>query len=177
MRIKNLIPTAILALFVTGVGLMAQNLSTLDIPLETPDGDQTSIAEIGADKVTIVSFGATWCVPCKKEMKAINEIYSELQDKGVEYIAVFIDNTKTMAKVGPYVKGKKFKFPVLLDPNSEVFETVNGTEVPYALIYDQNGELQFKHDGYLDGDEEHIKEEAFSLTESPENGSEAESGM
>ena len=162
---KKLIPVALLALFVMGANLMAQNLSTLDTPLETPDGEQTSIAELGADKVTIVSFGATWCVPCKKEMRAINGLYSELQEHGVEYIAVFIDNTKTMAKVGPYVKGKKFEFPVLLDPNSEVFETVNGTEVPYALIYDQSGELKFKHDGYFDGDEEHIKEEALSLVE------------
>ena len=165
MQFKNVVFATIVAFLMMTAGSMAQNLSTLTTPLETPDGEQQSLAEMGENKVIIVSFGATWCVPCKKEMNAVNDIYDSLQTHGIEYVAVFIDNTKTMAKVGPYVKGKKFEFPVLLDPNQEVFETVNGTEVPYALIYDQNGELKFKHDGYFDGDEMHLLEEAISLTE------------
>ena len=172
MRISTLVPVALVAFLLSVTGSLAQNLSTLSTPLEAPDGTQTSLADLGAGKVTIVSFGATWCVPCKKEMQAVNDIYDSLQSNNIQYVAVFIDNTKTMSKVGPYVTAKKFKFPVLLDPNQEVFETVNGTEVPYALIYDQNGELKFKHDGYFEGDEEHLMEEALSLVE----GGEAASG-
>ncbi|MEZ4784325.1 MAG: TlpA disulfide reductase family protein [Candidatus Kapaibacterium sp.] len=170
MRISNIIPTTLIAFFVVVAGSLAQNLSTLNTPLETPDGTQTSLAEIGEGKVIIVSYGATWCVPCKKEMQAVNNIYDSLQAHGIEYVAVFIDNTKTMSKVGPYVNAKKFKVPVLLDPSQETFEAVNGTEVPYALIYDQNGELKFKHDGYFEGDEEHLMEEAVSLIEGTETG-------
>ena len=172
MRISTLVPVALVAFLLSVTGSLAQNLSTLSTPLEAPDGTQTSLADLGAGKVTIVSFGATWCVPCKKEMQAVNDIYDSLQSNNIQYVAVFIDNTKTMSKVGPYVTAKKFKFPVLLDPNQEVFETVNGTEVPYALIYDQNGELKFKHDGSFEGDEEHLMEEALSLVE----GGEAASG-
>ena len=165
MRILNILPATLVAFLLIVTGSSAQNLSTLTTPLDSPDGSQTSLAEMGQGKVIIVSFGATWCVPCKKEMQAVNGIYDSLQAHDIQYVAVFIDNTKTMSKVGPYVNAKKFKFPVLLDPNQEIFELVNGTEVPYALIYNQNGELMFKHDGYFEGDEEHLMEEAMSLLE------------
>lgn len=150
-------------LFVGMASAHAQDLTTLTAPLATPDGEQMSLAEMGAGKVTIVSFGATWCVPCKKEMTAVNDLYAGMQENGVQFIAVFIDNTKTMAKVGPFVKSKGFTFPVLLDPNSEIFEVVNGTEVPYTLVFDATGALRYKHDGYLEGDEEHLMEEALGL--------------
>lgn len=161
----------ILTFLFMAAGLQAQDLSSLTTPLETPDGSQTSIAEVGKNKVTVVSFWATWCKPCKEEMKAVHDMYSELQGQGIEYIAVSIDNTKTMARVGPYVNSKGYEFPVLLDPNKEIFEIVNGTEVPYTLVYDSKGALRFKHDGYLEGDEEHLKEEVMSLVSETESGS------
>lgn len=166
MRISQLLATLTLTLLLGGATLQAQQISTLTTPLATPDGEQTTIAALGNGKVTIVSFGATWCVPCKKEMGAVNELYPEMQENGIEYVAVFIDNTKTMARVGPYVTSKGFLFPVLLDPNSEIFEALNGTEVPYTLVFDAEGNLKFKHDGYLEGDEEHLMEEAMSLVPS-----------
>ena len=170
MRISHVLAAFSLLLIVGVAGMTAQPLSTLTTPLSTPDGTQTTIAELGQGKVTIVSYGATWCVPCKKEMAAVNELYPKMQEHDIEYIAVFIDNTKTMARVGPYVTSKGFLFPVLLDPNSEVFEAVNGTEVPYTLVYNAAGELKFKHDGYLEGDEEHLMEEAMSLVETSDDG-------
>ncbi len=165
MRTSHVLASLALAIVMSASSLTAQPLSSLSTPLATTGGDQTTISALGNGKVTIVSFGATWCVPCKKEMKAINGLYPTMQENNIEYIAVFIDNTKTMARVGPYVTSKGFLFPVLLDPNSEVFEAVNGTEVPYTLVYDAAGALQFKHDGYLEGDEEHLMEEAMSLAQ------------
>lgn len=140
-----------------------QDLVTLNTPLATPDGSQTSISDLGKGKVIIVSFWATWCTPCKEEMKAVHEVYEELKAQGVEYVAISVDNTKTMAKVGPYITSKGYTFPVLLDPNKEIFEIVNGTEVPYTLVYDTQGKLRYKHDGYLEGDIEHLKEEVLGL--------------
>ena len=93
----------------------------------------------------------------------MHTMYEELKAQGVEYVAVSVDNTKTMAKVGPFITSKGYAFPILLDPNKEIFEIVNGTEVPYTLVYDTQGKLRFKHDGYLEGDIEHLKEEALKL--------------
>lgn len=153
------------ALLVIGTAwAAAQSLSTFGNMLNTPTGEQKSVAQIGAGKVTIVSFWATWCKPCKAEMAAVAPKYEELKAKGVEYIAVSIDNTKTMAKVAPYLASKGYQFPVLLDPNSEVFRAANGTDVPYTLVFKSDGTLHAKHNGFLEGDEDKLVEEAIALT-------------
>jgi thiol-disulfide isomerase/thioredoxin len=164
--IMKLLSTVLCALlFVAVADASAQNLSTLSTLLSTPSGDQASVAKLGEGKVTIVSFWATWCKPCKEEMKAMQPLYDRLKEKGVQYVAVSIDNTKTMAKVGPYIASKGYTFPVLLDPNSELFRAVNGTEVPFTLVYNADGTLHAKHDGYFDGDETKLEKEITDLVE------------
>lgn len=89
-------------------------------------------------------------------------IYERLKGK-IAYVAVSIDNTKTMAKVGPFIESKGYTFPVLLDPNSEVFLMLNGTNVPYTVIFNADGTLHSKHDGYLEGDEVKLEEELVGM--------------
>lgn len=141
----------------------AQTLPALSTQLSTPSGEQTSVAMIGKGKVTVVSFWATWCKPCKEEMKAMQPLYDKLKEKGLEYVAVSIDNTKTMAKVAPYISSKGYTFPVLLDPNKDLFQALNGSDVPFTLIFKADGTLFAKHDGYLEGDEEKLEKELTAL--------------
>ena len=141
----------------------AQDSSTLTKLLTNVSGGQKSIASIASGKVTIVSFWATWCEPCKKEQEAMNNLYSKLTEKSVEYIAVSIDNTKTMAKVAPYVKSKGYTFPVLIDSNSDIFKALNGDNVPYTVIFNKRGSIVEKHEGYLKGDEKKIFDKVMSL--------------
>jgi cytochrome c biogenesis protein CcmG, thiol:disulfide interchange protein DsbE len=140
----------------------AQNLSSLDQLLAKPSGEQASVATIGKGKVTVVSFWATWCKPCKEEMRAMFPLIQKFQGD-VEYIAISIDDTKTMSKVGPYVSSKGYTFTVLLDPNKDLFRSLNGTDVPYTLVYAADGTLHSKHDGYLAGDEVKMEQELIAL--------------
>jgi thiol-disulfide isomerase/thioredoxin len=149
------------ALLVTG-SANAQSLSTLDQLLAKPDGQKASIANIGKGKVTIVSFWATWCKPCKEEMRAMYPIIQKFNGQ-VEYIAVSIDDTKTMSKVGPFIAQKGYSFTVLLDPNRDLFRSLNGTDVPYTLVYKADGTLHSKHDGFLAGDEVKMEKELIAL--------------
>lgn len=163
MRIRSIVLIALACGTFTVVAAHAQNLSSLSTQLATPAGDQTSVATIGQGKVTVVSFWATWCKPCKEEMKAMQPIFDKMKEK-IAYVAISIDNTKTMAKVGPYVKSQGYSFSVLLDPNSEVFRAVNGANVPYTLVFNADGTLHSKHDGYLEGDAAKLEEELAALT-------------
>lgn len=164
MRTRSFLLVAFLFIALS-VSASAQKLTTLTTLLATPAGEQTTVAKLGTGKVTVVSFWATWCKPCKEEMKAMQPVYEKMKDK-VTYIAISIDNTKTMAKVAPYVKSQGYTFPVLLDPNSEVFRALNGTNVPYTLIFNADGTLHSKHDGYLEGDAEKLAQELETLSAS-----------
>jgi peroxiredoxin len=145
------------------VAASAQTISTITTLLPTPSGEQTSVAKLGEGKVTVVSFWATWCKPCKEEMKAMQPLFEKLKGNGLQYIAISVDNTKTMEKVGPYISAKGYTFPVLIDANSDLFHKLNGTEVPYTLIFNADGSLHSKHEGYLEGDESKMESELTAL--------------
>lgn len=155
------------AIFAGATSASAQDLASLDQLLAKPNGEKTSVAQLGAGKVTVVSFWATWCKPCKEEMRAVFPLIQKFQGK-VEYIAISIDDTKTMSKVGPYVSSKGYTFAVLLDPSKDLFRSLNGTDVPYTLIYKADGTLHSKHDGYLAGDEVKLEEVLIGLVKDGE---------
>jgi cytochrome c biogenesis protein CcmG/thiol:disulfide interchange protein DsbE len=140
----------------------SQSISSLTTQLATASGEQTTVAKLGTGKVTVVSFWATWCKPCKEEMKAMSPIYQKMKDK-LQYVAISIDNTKTMARVAPFIKSQGYEFPVLLDPNSDLFRALNGSNVPYTLVFNADGTLHSRHDGYLEGDQAKLEKELESM--------------
>ena len=108
----------------------------------------------GKGKPVIVSFFATWCKPCMRELKAINELYLEWQDEtGVEMYIVSIDQGQDSKKVKPLVDGFGWEYHVLLDPNGEFKRAMNVQSIPHMFIYDSHGKLINNHVGYTDGDE------------------------
>ena len=56
------------------------------------------------DKLTVISFWATWCKPCQNELDAISYLYEDWQENyDVELVAITIDTRRNMAQVGPMV--------------------------------------------------------------------------
>jgi cytochrome c biogenesis protein CcmG, thiol:disulfide interchange protein DsbE len=154
----------------------AQDLSSITTQLGTPSGEQTTVAKLGQGKVTVVSFWATWCVPCKKEMQAMQPVYERLKGQGLEYIAVSVDNTKTMSRVGSYISSKGYTFPVLLDPNQDLFKSLNGTDVPFTLLFNADGSFHSRHEGYLEGDEAKMETELVKMLAAKSGGASAPQG-
>jgi len=114
-------------------------------------------AETG-DGPILLSFWATWCKPCIEELNEYKKIYEEYKDKGFKMYAISTDDERTVAKVKPFVKSKNFKFPVLLDTNSDVARLYYAQSVPYSVILDKKGYIIYSHLGYMRGDEVKVKE-------------------
>jgi peroxiredoxin len=119
------------------------------------DGSTTSLHTLlqQAD-LTVITFWATWCVPCKKELENMQDLYADWQsDYGAQVIAVSIDDSKTMAGVKPYVTAHDFDYIFLLDQNKELFLALNGTAPPLTLIANKHGEILMTKNKYVEGDE------------------------
>ena len=108
-------------------------------------------------KPLIISFWATWCKPCIKELTAIHEKLPDWQDEtGVELVAVSIDDSRSSAKVAPFVSGRGWDFRVLLDVNGDLKRALNVINVPHTFLYDGSGKLVWQHTTYAEGDEEEL---------------------
>lgn len=107
----------------------------------------------------IVSFFATWCKPCQRELSAIAEVYDDWQaETGVEVIAVSIDEAQSANRVKPLVAANGWPYHVLLDPNGELKRALGIQLIPYVVVLDENGKMIYKHNGYTDGAENELLE-------------------
>lgn len=135
------------------------------VQLKDINGKSIDTATLSNDgKPFIISFFATWCKPCQRELKAIHEVYEDWQEEtGVKLIAVSIDQAQNINKVKPLVDGAGWDYEVLLDPNSDFKRALNVNLIPAVFIIDGNGKIVESRNGYTDGSENHLIEKVREL--------------
>jgi len=141
--------------------IFAQNVTQLE--LDDVNGDTFALEENLNHDAVVISFWATWCLPCKKEHPALQQVHEEFADKDVLVIAISIDSPRSLAKVKNYVKSHKYDFTWLLDPSGETAQEMLVNEVPYTMLVDKSGKVVFTHTGYRKGDEAELKKEIRKL--------------
>lgn len=106
-----------------------------------------------------VSFFATWCKPCMRELKAIAELYPDWQEEtGMKMYIISIDDAQNLSKVKPLVDAEGWEYEVLLDSNNDLFRALGLQVVPHMLVFDGKGQMIMNHSGYTDGSETEIIE-------------------
>jgi cytochrome c biogenesis protein CcmG, thiol:disulfide interchange protein DsbE len=125
------------------------------VDVRTLDNKNFSTDKISNDgKPIIISFWATWCTPCKKELNSIADLYEDWKEEtGVKVIAISIDDARNTNKVGPYVNGRNWEFEVYLDTNQDFKRAMNVNNVPHTFLLNGNGEIVWQHNSYSEGDE------------------------
>lgn len=156
----------LLLLCCTALALTAQgNKRLASAKVKTLEGQTIDVQEIPQEgKITVISFWATWCSPCKKELDAILDYYDEWKEKyNMELVAVSVDDSRTAAKVPAMVAQKRWPYRILHDFNKEFQITANVAQVPYTLVVDSKGDIVYEHTGYAPGDELELEEQLKML--------------
>lgn len=134
------------------------------LDLEKVGGGTFSFEDIRGKKHLLAAFWATWCEPCKTELKKMAEIYSEFSEH-IEFIAVSTDTEELIDKVNEFSIENAIPFPVLVDPSGNTVSSIipGGDTVPYSIIVRKDGTVISKHSGYKPGDEISLKKELEEL--------------
>ena len=136
-----------------------------NIEVKTLKGDAFNISELDNDgKPIVISFWATWCKPCKKELNNISEVYTDWQDEtGVKLVAISIDDSRSMSKVAPYINSSDWEYEVYLDPNADLKRAMGVSTVPHTFLLNGKKEIVWQHRGYIEGDEQGLYEKIIEL--------------
>lgn len=108
-------------------------------------------------KPLVISFFATWCKPCMRELRAIDEVYEEWQSQtGVKLVLISIDDAQNSSKVKPMVDGEGWDFEVLLDSDSEFARLMQVQSIPHVFVINTEGKIVYNHMGYAEGGENEL---------------------
>jgi len=135
------------------------------VDIKTLEGKIVNIKDyIGNGKITVISFWATWCSPCKRELDAIAEIYPDWQEEyGVELLAITVDDARSLAKVPSMVETKGWEYTILADSKQELQKALNFQTVPQTFLIDAEGNIVYTHAGYNPGDEIELEDKIAAL--------------
>lgn len=115
----------------------------------------------------VICFWATWCKPCIQELQTYNGLIEEWKEQtGVQLYAVTIDDSRNAQKVPSFVKGRNWKFDVLLDVNGDFRRAMNVNNIPHTFLV-QNGKIIWQHTSYAAGDEDDLFERILHIKTTP----------
>ncbi|WP_180277244.1 TlpA family protein disulfide reductase [Chryseobacterium sp. 52] len=127
-----------------------------NVSVSNLNGERIDVSKIDSSEPVIMSFWATWCLPCMEELNTINERYEDWQkDNKFTMYAVSTDDARTTSKVKTVVKSKGWPYNILLDPNQTLKRAFNINSIPYVILL-HKGKIVYSHIGYSAGDEDEL---------------------
>lgn len=116
----------------------------------TMGGGRVRLAELVApNRTLLLTFWATWCVPCIEELKQVSAKLQENPDIALDVMTVNVDTSETSTDVKPLLKANGLRFPVILDPKHEILVKYNESKtLPFSVLIGENGTIESTFNGY-----------------------------
>jgi thiol-disulfide isomerase/thioredoxin len=108
---------------------------------ELLDGTKYSSAELKGD-IAVLNFWGSWCPPCRVETPQFQQVYSEVQGEGVQFLGVNVKDEQQLAAA--FLQSKGITFPSLYDPRGEValaFRDYPANAIPSTIVLDREGRV------------------------------------
>jgi thiol-disulfide isomerase/thioredoxin len=118
----------------------------LDLHFTTADGTARSLSDY-AGKAVVLNLWATWCVPCVREMPALDDLAKLVAGDGIVVLPVSSDHGGAAVVERFYADRGIKNLPVLLDPMGAMAHALNVRGIPTTLLIDKQGQEL----GWLEG--------------------------
>lgn len=117
-----------------------------------------------AKKAVLISFFATWCEPCKKELPFLAALYDTYKDKGVMVVSVSIDREPDQIEViKSLATNANAKYPVLSDRFNIVAKRYMVSKLPLVYVVSPDGKVAFSRVGFTEETPRAVTEEIRKL--------------
>jgi len=130
-------------------------VSTVDASTKMPEFALKSVrdgrivdSKIFSGKVLYITFFATWCPPCKKEVPVLIELQDQLRDSGFSVIGLSVDEEGPVAVAG-FVEKNGINYPVLMTEFKTTTDFGGVFGIPVSFLVNKNGNVVKRYTGYV----------------------------
>lgn len=120
----------------------------------------------------LMSFFATWCKPCMKELPILEEVYQKYKDERIKFFLIDITEAtrnnpgevygmayKDVPKAGPFLREKGVTMQILYDTRGSAMKRYNAQILPRLFMMDGNRKITLTRRGFHEGEEEKFTKE------------------
>lgn len=115
----------------------------------TLDGKPASLEEFRGNPV-IVNVWATWCIPCRQEMPALEALYNEYSPEGLQIVGVSVDGPGTPQRIKSFTDRMGITYTILHDPDDKFSRAFRTIGVPESFLINTNGDIMHSWKGPFD---------------------------
>ena len=127
-----------------------------DFTVEMVDGEQITLSKLKG-KVVVVNFWATWCPPCRQELKVVEkELINRF--KGKDFVFLPISRGEAKKTVEAFRKQNGYTFPMGLDPKQTIYKKYASNYIPRNFLIDREGKVVLASIGYDKAEFAHLIE-------------------
>jgi cytochrome c-type biogenesis protein len=115
----------------------------------TMAGDSVALESLKGGPV-MLNVWATWCMPCREEMPALERLHRQFGDSGLRILAVSVDSRGSDRAIQRFVEELGLTFRILWDPEQRVSHTFRTIGVPETFLLDGEGKIARRWIGQFD---------------------------
>ena len=136
----------------------------------TLDGKPASL-ESFQGKPVLINVWATWCVPCRQEMPALESLYNKFSNQSLQIIGVSIDGPGTAQRIKSFIDRMGITYTILHDPDDKFSRAFRTIGVPESFLINANGEIVHAWKGPFDAMSQDTQARVLNVVSSSEDGS------
>jgi cytochrome c biogenesis protein CcmG, thiol:disulfide interchange protein DsbE len=128
-----------------------------DYSAVTLAGDTASLSDLRG-RAVLLNVWATWCIPCRAEMPALQEVYEANASRGFELVGVSIDDRNSGPIIERFLADYGVTFTIWHDPDDVISTRFQVIGVPATFVLDREGVVLWRHMGPIEASDPALNE-------------------